>query len=73
MGEGPREVLFEFRKAGPQVRVAAIDVESGVEVIAIAPASATQTQMKNLALAKLRRRLAAGVTPPQPAGPGKFA
>lgn len=58
MVDRDREVLFEFRHAGPQVRVAAIDVESGVEVVAIAPASATEMQMKSLALAKLRRRLA---------------
>lgn len=56
MGAG-REVLFEFRQAGPQVRVAAIDVETGIEVVAIAPAAATETQMKNLVLAKLRRRI----------------
>jgi len=55
-----REVLFEFHQAGPQVRVAAIDVESGIEVVVIAPAAATQMQMKNLALAKLRRRIEAG-------------
>lgn len=54
-----REVLFEFHQAGPQVRVAAIDVQSGVEVVVIAPASATPMQMKNLALAKLRRRIEA--------------
>lgn len=54
-----REVLFEFHQAGPQVRVAAIDVESGIEIVVIAPATATQLQMKNLALAKLRRRLEA--------------
>lgn len=56
MGTG-REVLFEFRKAGPQIRVAAIDVQTGIEVVAIAPVSATEAQMKNLALAKLRRRI----------------
>ncbi len=56
MGAG-REVLFEFRQAGPQIRVAAIDVETGIEVIAIAPITATEAQMKNLALAKLRRRI----------------
>ncbi|WMT88540.1 serine hydroxymethyltransferase [Pelagibacterium sp. 26DY04] len=53
------EVLFEFHQAGPQVRVAAIDVATGIEVVVIAPASATQMQMKNLALAKLRRRIEA--------------
>lgn len=52
------EVLFEFHRAGAQVRVAAIDSDTGIEVIVIAPASATQLQMKTLAMAKLRRRLA---------------
>ncbi|RDE08982.1 DUF6898 family protein [Pelagibacterium lacus] len=52
-----REVLFEFHRAGPQVRVAAIDVATGIEVVAIAPATASELQMKNLALAKLRRRI----------------
>ncbi len=54
---GGREVLFEFHQAGPQVRIAAIDVQSGIEVVAIAPTTATEMQMKNLALAKLRRRI----------------
>jgi hypothetical protein len=58
MSEGSsREVLFEFYNAGNQVRVAAIDTQTGIEVVVIAPASATQLQMKNLALSKLRRRL----------------
>lgn len=52
-----REVLFEFRQVGPQVRVAAIDVQTGIEVVAIAPATASEMQMKGLALAKLRRRI----------------
>jgi hypothetical protein len=42
------------------MRVAAIDGRTGVEVVIIAPLSATQRQMQTLALAKLRRRLEAG-------------
>lgn len=64
MGWGPDkgspahgDVLFEFTQIGGQMRVAAIDAKSGVEVIVIAPVTATQIQMQNLALAKLRRRL----------------
>jgi hypothetical protein len=34
--------------------------EFGVEVIVIAPVTATQVQMQTIALAKLRRRLAQG-------------
>lgn len=55
--DSSREVLFEFRAAGAQYRVAAIDVKTGIEVIVIAPMSATEAQMKSIALAKLKRRL----------------
>ena len=51
------EVFFEFTQIGAQMRVAAIDADSGTEVIVIAPVTATQIQMQNLALAKLKRRL----------------
>lgn len=56
---GPGEVYFEFTQVGGQMRVAAIDARSGIEVVVIAPLSATQSQMQSLALAKLRRRLEA--------------
>jgi hypothetical protein len=39
------------------MRVAAFDVETGIEVIMIAPLVASQHQMRSLALAKLKRRL----------------
>ena len=54
---GRSEVYFEFRQLGGQMRVAAIDAKTGIEVIVIAPVTASQIQMQNLALAKLRRRL----------------
>jgi len=54
---GQSEVYFEFRQIGGQMRVAAIDAKTGIEVIVIAPVTASQIQMQNLALAKLRRRL----------------
>ena len=53
----PGEVFFEFQQIGAQMRVAAIDSTTGIEVIVIAPVTATQVQMQNLALAKLKRRL----------------
>jgi uncharacterized protein DUF6898 len=59
------EVLFEFVQVGPQMRVAAIHVLSGTEVVVITPVSATRTQMQQVALAKLRKKL--GNTPPPPA------
>ncbi len=53
-----REILFEFRPIGNQVRVAAIDPETGVEVIVIAPRNAAQSDMQRIATAKLLRQLA---------------
>jgi hypothetical protein len=40
------------------MRVAAIDAATGIEVVIIAPVAASRMQMQNVALAKLRRRLA---------------
>jgi hypothetical protein len=54
---GPSEVFFEFTQLGAQMRVAAIDARTGIEVIIVAPVTATQIQMQNIALAKLKRRL----------------
>ncbi|WP_108460130.1 DUF6898 family protein [Devosia naphthalenivorans] len=53
------EVLFEFVQMGQQMRVAAIDTNSGTEVIVITPVNASKTQMQQLALAKLRKKLSA--------------
>lgn len=58
------EVLFEFVQVGPQMRVAAIHVPSGTEVVVITPVTATRTQMQQVALAKLRKKL--GSAPPLP-------
>ncbi len=71
-GQG-REVLFEFIQAGPQMRVAALDPESGVEVVVITPVTATRAQMQALALAKLQRRLAGDSQLPPRRPPGKYA
>jgi len=57
---GAGEVFFEFMQVGGQMRVAAIDAKTGIEVIVIAPVTATQVQMQNIALAKLKRRLEQG-------------
>jgi hypothetical protein len=54
---GPGDVYFEFMQIGGQMRVAAIDAATGIEVIVITPVTASQIQMQNLALAKLKRRL----------------
>ncbi len=66
------EVYFEFVQVGQQMRVAAIDVTSGIEVIVITPVSASKLQMQQLALAKLRKKLGETVNAPS-VGPGRFA
>ena len=57
-GGSSGQVFFEFTQMGAHMRVAAIDAATSIEVVVIAPVSATRLQMQNLALAKLRRRLA---------------
>jgi len=53
----PREVYFEFTVIGAVVKVAAIDAATGVEVSVMGPASAAQSDLEKLALAKLKARL----------------
>jgi hypothetical protein len=60
------EVFFEFTQLGQQMRVAAIDAATSIEVVIIAPVTATRIQMQNIALAKLKRRLAEGGGAPEP-------
>ena len=52
------QVFFEFTQIGGQMRVAAIDAATSTEVVIIAPLTATRLQMQNIALAKLKRRVA---------------
>jgi hypothetical protein len=61
------EVLYEFVQVGQQMRVSAIDADTNVEVIVVAPVAATRRQMQVIALAKLRKRLAelAAAEPPR--------
>ena len=67
------EVYFEFVQVGQQMRVAAIDAGTGIEVIVITPVSASKLQMQQVALAKLRRKLAEVAGAPSITTPGKFA
>ncbi len=70
MSEGA--VLFEFVQVGQQMRVAAIDEATGVEVVVIAPLNAARGHMERLAIAKLRRRLEKDAPQPTHSGP-KYA
>lgn len=55
-GEG--EVIVEMRPVGGVVRVAAVDVATGTEVVVMGPASASPQSLEQVAVAKLRRKLA---------------
>jgi hypothetical protein len=65
-------VLFEFVQLGQQMRVAAIDEATGIEVVVITPLNAARGHMERLALAKLQRKLDQQQAPPLPSA-GKFA
>jgi phosphoribosyl-dephospho-CoA transferase len=72
VGMADGDVLFEFVQMGQQMRVAAIDEATGIEVVVITPLNATKLQMQRVAMAKLKRKLDQGRAAPSPA-PGKFA
>jgi hypothetical protein len=54
----PREVYFEITRLGGHAKVVAIDGASGIEVVVLGPAHAAETELKRLAVVKLRARLA---------------
>jgi hypothetical protein len=58
MADGNREVYFEFTEIGGAVKVVAIDSVTGIEVAVMGPARAALADMRQLALAKLKARLA---------------
>jgi hypothetical protein len=54
---GQGEVIIEMRPVGNVVRVAAVDVATGTEVVVFGPSSAPQRSLEELAVNKLKRRL----------------
>ena len=54
----PWAIYFEITLIGPTAKVAAVDGASGVEVCVFGPAHAAECELKRLAVAKLRARLA---------------
>ena len=52
-----REIYFEFIAIGNAVKVTAIDSVTGIEVSAMGPASASQADLQQLAVQKLKARL----------------
>ncbi len=64
-GDADREVYFEFTAVGAVVKVAAIDAQTGLEVIVMGPIGAPRADLERLAMQKLKARLAKGpATPP---------
>jgi hypothetical protein len=57
------EVLFEFRRVGASVKVSAIHVASGTEVVMVGAASAGEYALKMAALRKLAYVLRGGPAP----------
>lgn len=53
-----REVIYEFIALGDSVRVAAVDVQTGIEVVVTGPVSTPQSDLERLAGRKLARKLA---------------
>lgn len=53
----PCEIYFEITLIGATAKVAAIDGASGIEVCVLGPAHAAESELKRLAVAKLRARL----------------
>jgi hypothetical protein len=57
---GEREVYFEFIAVGNAMKVTAIDSVTAIEVSVMGPVNASQADMKQLALQKLKARLKRG-------------
>ncbi len=52
------EIYLEFQSVGQSQRLTAIDPETGLEATVIGPVAATREHMTNLAIKKLKRRIA---------------
>ena len=61
----PGEIIIEIQRIGAILRVAAVDVATGTEVVFQAPASASRASIKHLAANKLRYVMTKRSTPPE--------
>jgi hypothetical protein len=59
----PGEIIIEIQRIGAILRVAAVDVATGIEVTFQAPASATRASIDRLAASKLRYVMNKAATP----------
>jgi len=58
------EIIVEIQRLGASLRVAAVDVATGTEVVFQAPASASRAAIDRLAASKLRYVMAKGTERP---------
>jgi hypothetical protein len=56
--EERRDIFFEFIAIGATVKVTAIDAATGIEVSVMGPVNAAQADLEQLAIGKLKARLA---------------
>jgi len=54
MPAGKSEAIIEYTRVGNSVRVTAVDVETGTEVVFQAPVTASQADMQRTAINKLK-------------------
>ena len=52
-----RDIIFEFQSVGDYVRVAAVDVKTGEEVMISGPVDALQADLERVAARKLLKKL----------------
>lgn len=64
-----RRVLFEYVIVGDVARCAAVDAETGLEVVAVGPAHGPRAALEFLAMKKLERALEGPRPPVEPAPP----
>ena len=49
-----REILFEMIQMGNSIKVIAVDAQTGTEATVICPVTASEAQMKQMAMRKLK-------------------
>jgi MinD-like ATPase involved in chromosome partitioning or flagellar assembly len=64
------EIIIEIQRIGAILRVAAVDVATGTEVVFQAPASASRASIDRLAASKLQYVMRKGTTPPDDSARG---
>jgi hypothetical protein len=57
------EIIIETQRIGNSLRIAAVDVATGTEVVFQAPASASRASIESLAASKLRYVMRKGAPP----------